>query len=179
MDALSFRKALQTLKPTAEYLARVGIEGEHASQIAVSFEVCERAVEQDNDLPDATLQDLFSRYDTSRIEVGMILLSGVVEKVSYGFNIGQVEADYLALEAATGEVTVHDMTNPNLTLWKCARDGASFLAAIAEAAKYLSACIAADQSGSELQRQSLDCCRLLAGGPVYEDFYRMLLGVEQ
>lgn len=178
MDALSFRNALQEAKPTAKSLAGIGLDEDEAAEIAASFNVRERATEQDNSLPDSALHDLFARYDASSVEVGMARFFDVPEQVSYGYIIGEVEADYLALEAPSGEVAVRDITSPDHTIWKCARNGASLLAALAEAAKYLGACIAADQSGSELQRQTLDRCTLLAGGPAYGDFYRMLLGVE-
>jgi hypothetical protein len=178
MDALSFRNALQEAKPAAESLAGIGLDGDEAAEITASFDVRERATEQANSLPDSALHDLFARYDASSAEVGMVRFLDVPERASYGYTIGEVEADYLTLEARSGEVTVRDVTAPDHTIWKCAQDGASLLAALAEAAKYLGACIAVDQSGSELQRQTLDRCILLAGGPAYGDFYRMLLGVE-
>jgi hypothetical protein len=178
MDALSFRNALQEAKPTAKSLAGIGLDEDEAAEIVASFDLRERATEQDISLPDSALHDLFARYDASRVEVGMVRFFDVPEQVSYGYIIGALEADYLALEAPSGEVAVRDVTSPNHTIWKCARDGSSLLAALAEAAEYLGACIIADQSGSELHRQTLERCTLLAGGLAYSDFYRMLLGVE-
>ncbi|MGH6614261.1 hypothetical protein [Sphingomonas sp.] len=178
MDALSFKNALQAAKPDMVSLLGEGLSSDEAADIIATFEVRERAVEQDTSLPDSTLNDLFARYDASNVEIGMVRFCHVPEQVSYGYIIGQVEADYLALEASSGEVTVRDITCPDHTIWTCARDGTSLLAALAAAAKYLGAGIAIDQSGSELQCQTLDRCILLAGGPAHGDFYRMLLGVE-
>lgn len=178
MDALSFRNALQGAKPTARSLAGLGLSGDEVAEIAASFDLRERATEQGNSLPDSALHDLFARYDPSSVEVGMVRFFDVPERASYGYTIGQVEADYLTLETHSGEVIARDIAGPGHTIWKCAQDGESLLAALAESAKYLGACIAVDHSGSELQRQTLDRCTLLAGGPAYGGFYRMLLGVE-
>lgn len=177
MDALSFKNALREVRPTAESLAGIGLQGNDVAEISASFEVRERGISKDNNLPDATLHDLFVGYDVTSVAVGMVRFRGVPEQVPYGYIIGEVEADYLALEAGSGEITVHDITRATHVIWSCAQNGASLLSALAEAAKYLGACITVDQSGSDVQRQSLDRCTLLAGGPKYRDFYRMLLGV--
>lgn len=108
----------------------------------------------------------------------MVRFRDVPEPASYGYIIGQVEADYLALEASSGEVTVRDITGSDHIIWKCARDGASLLAALATAAEYLSACMTINRAEAALQRNTLNDCVRVAGGPLYRSFFEMLLGVE-
>ncbi len=176
MDATSFKNALQEAKPNSRSLVDIGLDEADAAVFLSSFDVRERTTEQDNSLPDSVLHDLFARFDASSVEVGMVRFCDTPEQASYGFILGRVETDYLTLQVPCGEVTVRDFTDPEHTMWKCARDGASLLAALAEAAKHLSECIASNQSGLEPRRQTIDRCTLFAGGPVYEDFYKMLLG---
>jgi hypothetical protein len=178
MDATSFKNALQEAKPSSKFLVDIGLNDAEAAEFLWSFDLHERTIERDNSLPDSVLHDLFARFDVSRVEVGMVRFCDTPEQASYGFILGRVETDYLTLQIPCGEVTVRDFTDPEHTTWKCARDGASLLAALAEAAKHLSECIASNQSGLEPRRQTIDQCTLLAGGPLYEDFYKMLLGPE-
>ena len=178
MDALSFKNALQAVKPDVGLLLEIGLSSDEVAEISASFDFRERSLEKSNNLPDPILHDLFAHYNASSVEVGMVRFCDIPEQVSYGYIIGQVEADHLILEAPSGEVTVRDITDSDHTVWKCARDGAKLLAALAEAAKYLSTCFMIDQSGSEMQRQTIDRCMQLAGGSAYGEFYRMLLAAE-
>ncbi len=176
MDPVSFKNALQDAKPASEELAAIGLHDGEVAEILCSFDLYERAKTLKNSLPDFALSDLFARFDPSRVEVGLVRFRDIPESAPYGFIIGEVEADYLAFEVISGEITVRDLTDPHHTIWKCAKGGEGLLSALAEAAKYLSACLVTDQSGSEFQRETLGRCTRLAGGVAYGDFYRMLLG---
>ncbi|MBP1857141.1 hypothetical protein [Rhizobium herbae] len=177
MDALAFKTALEQATPNLDALFKIGLSQKEAMDIIAGFEMRERLGQVNSRLPDTVLRDLFAQYDASNVELGMVRLCEVPEEVACGWMIGKVETDYLFLDTLSGEIEVKDRADVANAIWKCAQDGACLLAALANAAKYLSACILEDQSGSHFQQQTLRRCTTLAGGAPYVDFYRMLLGL--
>ena len=178
MDSVSFKNALAEAKPEIEDLLDAGLSRDEAADLTSSFEISPRPAAENFDIPDSTLKALFSGNDISRVEIGMVRFHGHPEKVPGGWIIGEVEADYLMLNRISGEILVMDITSPDHVIWRCAKDGAGFLGAIAVAAKYLGACISGDQSGTSYQRDALRDCTNLAGGDEYSAFYKMLIGFE-
>ncbi|MGA1805589.1 MULTISPECIES: hypothetical protein [Sphingobium] len=177
MDALSFKNALRNAKPAAEAFATIGLSKDEVIDISSSFEMFDRTMAQSNNLPDPTLRDLFARYDASNTEIGMVRFRDLPEPAQKGFIIGDVEADYLTLETPSGELVVRDHADPDHLIWKCARNGASLLAALSIAGEYLGACMIIDQAGTAFQQEALKDCVKVAGGRTYGRFYEMLLGV--
>ncbi len=178
MDAESFKKALEEAKPSIEALMRDGLSWDDAMDITASWEVRDRTHREQNLLPDRTLSELFSRCDVSKIEVGMVRLHKNPEPVRRGWQIGQVEADDLILDINSGEIIVLSIDAVDHIMWRCARNGSSFLSALALTAEYYGKCAINDLHGKEAQKHAFEACTLAAGGPSYSNFYRMLLGVE-
>ncbi len=179
MNASGFKTSLQSAKPDVDTLLNIGLDADAIAEIIASFEIHEKAVHIEPNLPDSVLNDLFARYDASAVEIGMVRLLGAPKRLPSGWVIGNVEADHLVLDPVSGEIMVKDLAAANHTIWKCAGDGAKLLAALAQAAEYLGKCFLEDQSGSQFQRSTIDRCTTLAGGATYDQFYEMLLGGEK
>lgn len=176
MDSLTFRDAIANAKPPIEALVNAGLSRDEAFELAASFEITVRSTIQHCDIPDLALNELYSKSDVSRAEIGMVRFVESPEEVSRGWIVGRVEADYLMLDRKSGEVLVIDIRSLDHVIWRCAKDGESFLAAIAVVANYLGSCICLDQSGSSFQEDTLRNCETLAGGSAYLAFYKMLIG---
>lgn len=178
MDAESFKKALEEAKPSIEELMKDGLSRNDAVDISASWEVRDRDHPEQISLPDRALSELFSGYDVSKIEVGMARFFKNPLPVPSGWQIGEVEADDLILDINSGEIIVLSIDAVDHIMWKCARDGRSFLGALALAAEYCGKCAINDLHGTAAQIHAFEACTLAAGGSSYSNFYRMLLGVE-
>jgi hypothetical protein len=178
MDPVSFKAALQDAKPDMASLLDIGLESSEAEELLSSFDIGEREITEYFPLSDPTLAELFSRNDVSRVEIGMVKLQRDPQNTAFGWLIGEVEADYLALDTASGEIVVIDITSPDHVIWRCAREGSGFLGALAIAAKYLGDCLHADQTGTAAQLAAFTKCVDLSGGDSYAAFYKMILGVD-
>ena len=95
-----------------------------------------------------------------------------------GWQVGQVEADPLIVNGATGEVYVDDLTSPGRKLWICSDSFEHFLLALIPVARYLGKCLvdASVLDDKALCNQILSESVIGAGGDNYAAFYRMLLG---
>lgn len=134
-----------------------------------------RAPEIVSELPDAHLADLFDRYETTDLEIGMVWFAGTSKKASGGWQIGTVEVDPIILDESTGYICAHDHAAPNHVMWTCARSGGSFLDALAYVAELmLNRAITPEK---EIDERALQKCVTLANTPESEPFYRMLLYV--
>jgi len=100
------------------------------------------------------------------------------QPVTRGWQIGEFEADDLILDASSGEIIVLSIETIDYVMWRCAKDGSSFLGALALAAQFYEKCAHEDQHGTVVHAQALDECIIAAGGHVYANFYRTLLGFE-
>ncbi len=176
MDPKAFKAALEAIKPNFETLIREGLSRDFALELISSFEVRDRAHMEQNSLHDTTLSELFSRYDVLTIEIGMARFYKNPTPVRRGWQIGQVEADDLILDAGSGEIIVLSIDAIDHVMWRCAKDGSAFLAALALAAQFYEECDD-DQRGTAVHMQAFEACTLAAGGAPYSNFYRMLLGV--
>lgn len=178
MDVESFKKALEEAKPSIETLIRNGLSWDDAVEFRASNEVRDRDHPERISLPDRTLSELFSRYDVSKIEVGMIQFYKNPQPVSRGWQIGEFEADDLILDAGSGEIIVLSIEAIDYVLCRCAKDGSSFLAALVLAAQFYEKCAENDQHGTALHMRAFEACTAAAGGDIYSGFYKMLLGVQ-
>jgi hypothetical protein len=58
------------------------------------------------------LLDLVTRYDASRVQIGYVRLSDGVAPIESYLRVGEVEADPLVVDPATGEVFARDHAAP-------------------------------------------------------------------
>jgi len=178
MDPEAFKAALEKVKPSAESLMTEGLSRDFALEFMSSFEVRDRDRLEQNSLSDRTLNELFSRYDVSNIEIGMVRFCKNPRPVRRGWQIGQFEADDLILDADSGGIIVLSIEAIDHVMSRCAKDGSSLLAALARAAKFYEDFEDDDPKSMAVHTEALEDCILAAGGQVYANFYRMLLGVE-
>jgi hypothetical protein len=176
MTAEDFVRRLRTAAPGAEQLRNVGFSAQEAAEFQRSF-VCVLRSTAPTERQTDPLLDLLSRYELSTIEIGMITFASPAAEPAL-VRVGAVEADPLILDRRTGEVLVTEGSPSGGVLWRCARDGARFLDALAPAAEFLARC-AFDLTLSDdasARRSRAEECSVAAGGAEYLDFYRMLLG---
>jgi hypothetical protein len=174
--------ALQEAAPSQKVLKDLGLSDEEAREFTSSFNVIPRndnkAVMHSADI----IQDFFTQYDPSNLEVGMIRFLSMPKTIDRGRIIGYVEADTLVVDKSTGKVFVDDLTSPGNTLWECADSIEQFLFALVPAASYLGLCLVDDddkvRTNKLLSKNVLEKCVSIAGGSSYESFFRMLLGME-
>lgn len=127
---------------------------------------------------DDFLNDFFSKYDSSGLEIGMISFSGNLEYFETITIIGKCEADSLVFDNVTQEVFVEEY-GTNHILWKCGKSPSMFFKALLRFQEYTSQCLV-DESLYENEDKANSCakkCAYLAGGLEYLPFYAMLLGV--
>jgi hypothetical protein len=177
MDVDAFRKALAAAAPHADALAQVGLSLSDANALISTFQLDARLAVVPNAIPDGVLCELFSRFDPSRVEIGMVRLAPNPIETAEGWRFGAVETDELNLDRRSGEIIVTEVGTNGHVLWRCASNGERFLAALATAASYLASCMTLPSSRTnalDVQR----ACSSSAGGDDYSDFYTMLLGAE-
>lgn len=180
MDASEFKKSLENCVPGIEDLAKVGLLSDEVDELRRSFFIIKRKERLERIGLPGQLGELFKNYDPSNVEIGMLKFDLEPHKKNSSWVIGQVEADLLVVDTVSGEVCVEDLTSVQKhILWRCAKDGQSFLAAMLLAACFLGRCLHDERLASDkLQRNScVDECVIAAGGELYRPFYQMLIGL--
>ena len=175
MKASAFAETLKRVWRAFEAEAGEKFPAEFMQSTESSTIIGHRAPETVCGLPDQDLADLFNRYETSDLEIGMVWFSDTPKKVSNGWQIGTVEVDPIILDEATGYIRAHDYAAPHHVMWTCAQSGGSFLDALAYVAELvLNSTSIHDE---EIDERALQRCAALANTPESEPFYRMLLYV--
>jgi hypothetical protein len=177
MDCDAFKRALVSAAPTPAQLGEVGLSPGSARQLIASFQLYATTETAPNTIPDRILSELFSKFDTSGVEIGMVCLAACPTETEAGWNIGKVEADDLNLDRRTGEIHAIELGTGGHVLWRCASNGGGLLAALAVAAPYLANCLTRQVVSPDLVDVH-GACVSSAGGNTYSDFWAMLLGVE-
>jgi hypothetical protein len=177
MDADRFVEGLWACAPSIESLEAEGLSRAEAEEYRDSYRCKKRpCVEQDAD----PLLNLIRCYDASDVEIGMVSFSSGVTERGSNFQVGEVEADPLLINRATGEVWVEELGAPGYVLYRCAENGSKFLDALLLAACFISH--AEDHESPEGQdaacKKAKECADA-AGGDQFYGFYYMLLGCEQ
>jgi hypothetical protein len=179
MDAISFKEALAKAKPSVQDLITAGLSKTDASQFLLSYDVNDRLEKLPSEIPDPTLRDLFSRFDLSGVEIGMVRLLEHPNSTEFGWIFGLVESDPILVDQNNKEIVSIDHEAPEHVVWRCAKDGNSFLSALALSAKYLSGLVLEHDYDTNYKRDTLNECTSLAGGGRYSDFFRMLLNMNE
>lgn len=177
MDADAFRQALAAAAPNADELAQVGLSPSDANVLISSFQLDARFEVAPNAIPNGALCELFSRFNPSRVEIGVVRLAPEPTETAEGWRLGAVDADDLILDRRSGEIIVAEFGTNGHVLWRCASNGERFLAALAIAAPYLASCMTLSANGTNAS-DVLRACSISAGGNDFFDFYAMLLGAE-
>lgn len=179
MNAQDFVARLERSGPSVAALEGKGLSRAEAEEFVRSFRAPKRAWPALVDADLGTVGQLLGQYDCSKVEVGMVRLRSLPVRDGKSWVIGQVEADPIILDVESGGVRVEEFGTKHHVLWRCAKDGDSFLAALATAVEVLGR-MTVDESlhGDDMLRtRTLSNCTRDAGGSEYEPFYRMLLGV--
>jgi hypothetical protein len=179
MTASEFVKRLADIAPSASELEELGLAPAEAADIRNGY-VCPRRANPLSIPETDELASLMKFWDTARVEVGMVRLSGIPVNTENGLQIGLVEDDPLIGSSESGELVVEERATCGHVLWRVACSGERFLDALVAAAAFLESRARGkvDCEGSGEARKAAEHCAGLAGGSQYTAFYMMLLGAE-
>lgn len=174
-----FVRELWRCAPTIDQLRAVGLDEVQARRFREKNRCLLRTSDDsaDNEHP---LQDLLKRYDSSSVEIGMLRLTSLKEFPEYSV-IGKAEADLLVIEHRSGEIQVRDHHDPVRIIWRGAASEDAFLDALLSLACFL---VRGAINEVPWDDQALNCSEAgrlasLAGGPTYEDFFKVLTGCDE
>jgi len=179
MNANDFAQALEKSAPLVECLVAVGLSREGA-ELFRQTQICQRRTAPLPTNVTNELIELASRWDVSKVEIGMIRLLGTPIDQERTVQVGLVEADPLVIVKVSSELLVEEAGTAGHVLWKVALGPSNFLDALVVAAKFLAdrAVGIVDFDDIEIARTTAVRCAELAGGNSYLEFYLMLCGVE-
>lgn len=180
MNVCEFKKGLEDCVPDNADLAKVGFLADEVDQFRRSFFILERKESRKEFGLPGQFGELFEKYDPSHVEIGMLRFGLEPQKKSSNWVIGEVEADLLVIDMASGEVYVEDFSSMQKhVVWRCARSGESFLEALLPVARFLGRCLHDERFASDEHRRKacVDACVISAGGESYRSFYQMLVGL--
>jgi hypothetical protein len=172
MNTEQYVKELRNLTPNKNIYENRGFSDAYINEVIESFD-CKK--ERNIQTYDNPLLELVENYEASKIQIGMIYFSDSVEVANEYYIIGKVESDPLVVEKSTGVVKVLEY-GVNHEMWECAESGSKFLDALIELGKFIVATEADNYNDACVAANN---CSLLAGGELYVDFYKMLLGCWQ
>ena len=123
------------------------------------------------------LLSLVNCYDCSKVEIGCIsFLESPIEEIGF-YQVGNVDADILAINKITFKVEVLDYTSKNHVIWECAVNSDNFLNALLLCAEILTARLKnLSEDDPLISEEDINHCANTAGGEEYTDFYQMLIG---
>jgi hypothetical protein len=179
MRADEFVTALAAANPTVEDYVNIGLTEKEAKSLCSGY-VCPKRATPLGIAESNELFALMNRWETRKVEIGMVCLASAPVKHAEGMKVGVVETDPLVIHP-TNELVVHEQRVPTHVLWATAASAEQFLDAMAFAAKFLG-----DRSIEKIAFEDLKAaraaakkCAKLAGGETYYDFYAMLLSAEE
>jgi hypothetical protein len=137
MNADEFVKALALLAPSEETLKLRGLSEVAVERVRKSYICVERPnVERREDNP---LLDLLTRYDTTTVEIGMVILGLNNHCYEYYIRnlkeqskiaVGVAEVDPIVIYLPSGEIQLLDHARIGYVMCMCAVDGSHFLDAL-------------------------------------------------
>jgi len=178
MDAQKFADALVETAPSIAQLESLGMNKESIAKELDSYNLKLRIAHTELLFSNNNeLLDLIERYDTSKIEIGMVAF--LSHPISYGsyIHFATIDTDAIIM-TIEGEVKVVDGQQHDHDMWVCAIDGGSFLDALILCSRYF-ALTMTDEHIYNDEAYGLALAKSIAntaGGSHYEDFYEMLFG---
>lgn len=167
MNAETFIKSIENVKPSRESLEDYGLEDEEIEEILATFMAPAKKIskEEQND----EIQRMLTSFDCSKIEIGLIRFQDEVRAHSYGKMFAFCEADPLVIRA-DGSIAMYDHANPDPVPLECAGNSEKFLDALAKFIDIRSK--KSNWKGRTVEAAEL--CAKAAGGSQYCDFFRQL-----
>jgi hypothetical protein len=174
MGADDFVRLLRLCTPQlAEYVS-AGVSAEVAAELAAPHSITQKV---EPPLYGDPVLDLVSRFDVSRLEIGMARFCDRVIAGIENWQFGWDEADPLVVHRDTGEIRLYEFHARQHMISRCGQDGARYLDAM-----LIAACFLADPAqmkmapGDPRRLQKVDECAAAAGGDAYRPYYEILLG---
>ena len=181
MTAKEFTQKLFRLTPSIEDFLNLGYKHEIAEQLMLEY----KCIAKESKLDEINIADelllLVQNYDCSKVQIGIVSFFKEIYILDDYIVLGEVEGDILALRKETLEIHVLDNENPQWIIWTCASSGKHFLDAMICAAEFFSIRIKNTHvaKNREYTRENVNKCASKAGGDAYQNFYSVLLGLDE
>ncbi|MGJ1405557.1 hypothetical protein ACR79N_21075 [Sphingobacterium siyangense] len=175
MEAKKFVEQLSNIIIEVDLLKKRGVSDQFIAERRKSYQATPNGK---NYITGHPIVDLIENFDCSNIEIGMINFDEKVEEnLDYIF-FGKFEIDDLAIDKATGCVVMLEAGLDHV-LYECAKSDSDFLNAIYNVAVFLERTSVEEElyENVELNIQMAEEFGDIAGGKLYYDFYKMMLGV--
>lgn len=179
MSAEEFLKELKLVRrPPQEYMDRGMRAG---ATVRDGYEPKLRVLQ-----PEVITEDPFihlvTHYDLSDTYIGAIWFdlddSQLIED-EINYHVAKCDGNFMCISKKSGEVLVYSYEDLDFKkpMFRCAQDGAFFLSALVDAAKFLEKSLVDPglAENVDVVDTVAEHCAGLAGGQVYFDFYRALL----
>ncbi|QRY57233.1 hypothetical protein [Sphingobacterium siyangense] len=175
MEAVEFVESLRNIYIDASLLKKQGVSDEYIEHIKRAYIVMpkERTI-----VSQYSIIELVENYDCSHLEIGMVSFEEKTEEISNFIYFGKAYGHDLAIDTTTGAIVVVESGSENL-LFKCAQNDKSFLSSTFNVALFLERRAVEEDlyENVELNIQMAEEFGDIAGGKLYYDFYKMMLGV--
>jgi hypothetical protein len=178
MDQHEFARQLQTFAPKNEEVKKYNVSDNFLEQYSAGYYCKPKPNPTIKIFTSDPLLMMLQQYDCSKVEVGLVsFASTIIENVEY-YGIGNVDADLLSVNKRFLNVEVLDYTTPSHVIWNCAANGEKFLSALLVCAEFYNLKLRdkiLEEDDAEILRW-VKKSSTSAGGSMYLEFYKMLLG---
>jgi hypothetical protein len=177
MNEIEFIDRLKHTPFSREEYLRIGLDDDFINKKISSYNPIRREQVRNVDADDPVIR-LVLDYDVSNTEIGMVWFGFHVTEMEDFLCVGKFEADFLCVSKLSKEVVVVPFDNPLAVTYRCAQNSFLFLEAMIVAARFLENCGIDDNLYHDQKTicAMAENCSELAGGKVYLDFYKVLLG---
>jgi len=178
MNETEFVYRLNLAAPTREDFYQYELSDDYVSECIESY----KCIEKENPTVLFTIENpivrLLSLFDCKNVQIGNLkFLFKIVEREDY-YEIGNVELDILTINKITFEIEVRDHDCITYIIWPVASNASKFLDAMIISASFFTSKIKDPllQENDTFALEKVNECIDAAGGEIYGDFYKMLLG---
>jgi hypothetical protein len=174
MKAEEFVLKIGQIAPSISDYQDRGFSEQYAMEVVNSYFINDRA--EYSPFKDELLR-LIDRFDLTHLKIGLVHFYKRMEPKADYHIVGEVEADLLVINKITGIVAVIDLFTEK-ERWLCAANGSRFLDAIFEVSNFI-AKSSLDEDWKDDQKILCAISEewgLIAGGPEFIEFYKMLIG---
>ena len=176
MTYLEFIKKIKKVPLTYQDYKEVNLSDDFIAQIIESFNPAIKNKQGLLQNKEDEVINLISNYDLTHTTIGMIIFFDAPVVSTNRVYFGKFEIDWLFVDLYAGEIKCCEEKSDRV-LYRCAKNGGTFLAAIFEAACFLEKRSVNEElyNNEDIAVDVAKHCSTIAGGALYLDFYTVLL----
>ena len=175
MKAEKFISELNNIPLSIKAMNVEDVTEDYLSSLINDYSVSKRHKIVRNENP---LIDLVKNYEVRNLEIGLICFDEEPELINNYLFFGKLEIDDLAIDINSGKIVLIENGSNNV-IYHCAENGDKFLDALILLVNFLEVRAVDDSIYDNvfLTNKLADDCANLAGGIIYFDFYKMMVGI--